>query len=270
MVDAGRLETMAELKRRRANMRRRLRQNPASVRFWRQDMPDSDERDCRYCGKRFLPESGRPCPIPGASPSVAAYQARAFCSVDCVDWSGYTTEDETRAGRMKLTALAPISDRDIFARDGWTCYLCGRPTPPELVGTKDGRAPSLDHVVPISRHGTHAPDNVRCACRRCNTEKGSRTLWEIAIMPLPPRMFPSEALFMMAEPPTLEQLVSMWRHSRFDGDDARETWNLPPHPLLAGVRAVLDPLCDAWIDGATARAREQRKAAVDEQRIRPT
>lgn len=46
------------------------------------------------------------------------------------------------------------------------CYLCGGP--PE----------HLDHIVPLSRGGTHTPDNVAWACAPCNLSKGSKTLEE--------------------------------------------------------------------------------------------
>lgn len=37
---------------------------------------------------------------------------------------------------------------------------------------------TLDHVVPLSRSDTHAEDNLIACCRRCNREKGNRTLAE--------------------------------------------------------------------------------------------
>jgi len=34
----------------------------------------------------------------------------------------------------------------------------------------------VDHIVPISRGGRHAADNIQIACQRCNTSKGDRML----------------------------------------------------------------------------------------------
>ena len=71
-------------------------------------------------------------------------------------------------------AYQPINPYTIFYRDNWTCQMCGKPTPMELRGTKDHNAPELDHIIPLSRGGTHAICNVQCACRRCNGLKGDK------------------------------------------------------------------------------------------------
>lgn len=34
--------------------------------------------------------------------------------------------------------------------------------------------PSLDHIVPLSKGGTHAADNVQLACMQCNRKKWTR------------------------------------------------------------------------------------------------
>src|ERR1700733_9095815 len=52
-----------------------------------------------------------------------------------------------------------ISRRSVFARDGHRCQYCG------------AQAENIDHVVPRSRGGPHAWDNVVAACRRCNALK---------------------------------------------------------------------------------------------------
>lgn len=59
---------------------------------------------------------------------------------------------------------APLSRRAVFLRDGGQCQYCGR------------RAESIDHVVPRSKGGPHAWENVVAACRRCNTSKRDRLL----------------------------------------------------------------------------------------------
>ena len=59
-----------------------------------------------------------------------------------------------------------LSRRGVFARDGHRCQYCG------------DRAETLDHVVPRSRGGVHAWDNVVAACRPCNVHKADRLLNE--------------------------------------------------------------------------------------------
>lgn len=59
---------------------------------------------------------------------------------------------------------------DIIERDGSVCYLCGKDcTPKEL---------HLDHVIPLSRGGSHSPDNLKVSCALCNLSKGAMTASE--------------------------------------------------------------------------------------------
>lgn len=63
---------------------------------------------------------------------------------------------------------------EIFERDGWRCHLCQRPvdrtaTVPALL------APTIDHLLPLSKGGADAPDNVATAHFQCNSIKGART-----------------------------------------------------------------------------------------------
>jgi 5-methylcytosine-specific restriction endonuclease McrA len=34
---------------------------------------------------------------------------------------------------------------------------------------------TIDHIIPLSRGGSHSFDNLTCACLKCNAEKGNRT-----------------------------------------------------------------------------------------------
>jgi 5-methylcytosine-specific restriction endonuclease McrA len=63
-----------------------------------------------------------------------------------------------------------ITTRAVAERDGWTCYLCGCEV--------TQRTYTMDHVIPVSRGGLHEWGNLRCACRRCNSRKGAKTLEE--------------------------------------------------------------------------------------------
>ncbi len=67
----------------------------------------------------------------------------------------------------------PLTRRNLFQRDGHRCQYCGR----------SGIALSIDHVLPRSRGGTDAWENVVTACLPCNVRKGNRTPREAA-MPL--------------------------------------------------------------------------------------
>jgi 5-methylcytosine-specific restriction endonuclease McrA len=55
----------------------------------------------------------------------------------------------------------------LFRRDAYLCLYCG--------GNFHYDALTRDHVVPISRGGLDAWENVVTACFRCNNLKGNRT-----------------------------------------------------------------------------------------------
>ena len=80
--------------------------------------------------------------------------------------------------KVPYRAVVPISRKGVLARDQHRCVYCGQ------------QATSLDHVVPRSRGGAHAWENVVAACGRCNHHKADRTLadlgWRLRRAPLAP------------------------------------------------------------------------------------
>jgi 5-methylcytosine-specific restriction endonuclease McrA len=40
--------------------------------------------------------------------------------------------------------------------------------------------PTIDHIAPISKGGTHTWDNVGLACKRCNSLKSNNTVFDTA------------------------------------------------------------------------------------------
>ena len=80
----------------------------------------------------------------------------------------------------------------LWARDRWTCWLCGLPVPPmqafdkgfliecgwwapgeRLRGSPFKAQPTRDHVVPVHRGGRGDNGNIRLAHRVCNTDRHS-------------------------------------------------------------------------------------------------
>ena len=85
----------------------------------------------------------------------------------------------SRYVRVPHNRMVAVNRRTVFARDGHRCQYCG------------SAAESIDHVVPRSRGGLHAWDNVVAACRRCNARKEDRLPHEAGLVlhrpPAPPR-----------------------------------------------------------------------------------
>jgi 5-methylcytosine-specific restriction endonuclease McrA len=69
--------------------------------------------------------------------------------------------------RIPYRHSVPLSRRALFARDGGRCVYCSAP------------AASIDHVLPRSRGGAHAWENVVSACHKCNHLKADKTLKEL-------------------------------------------------------------------------------------------
>lgn len=66
--------------------------------------------------------------------------------------------------KVPYQARVSLNRRAVFARDGHRCQYCG------------ASAENIDHVIPRSKGGLHAWDNVVASCRPCNTRKRDRLL----------------------------------------------------------------------------------------------
>ena len=78
---------------------------------------------------------------------------------------------QKRRKRILRAATNTIDKIAVFEAAGWRCAICGRHTPPRAKGKEKPDSPTLDHIVPFSRGGTHTLDNVQLACGACNSSK---------------------------------------------------------------------------------------------------
>ena len=62
--------------------------------------------------------------------------------------------------RVPYRSRVPLSRRAVFARDGHKCQYCSK------------AAENIDHVMPRSRGGPHAWDNVVASCRAVQRAQG--------------------------------------------------------------------------------------------------
>lgn len=74
-------------------------------------------------------------------------------------------------GRLRHSAkgelVPPLSNRELFQRDGGLCMYCGLSHPESTL--------TRDHVRPLSQGGRDNWKNVVSACKSCNQAKGPRT-----------------------------------------------------------------------------------------------
>jgi 5-methylcytosine-specific restriction endonuclease McrA len=61
--------------------------------------------------------------------------------------------------------IVKLSKAEIFRRDNYICQYCGKKT----------TNLTIDHVIPRSKGGEHAWENLVAACPGCNHKKGGRT-----------------------------------------------------------------------------------------------
>lgn len=65
--------------------------------------------------------------------------------------------------KVKRRPFRPTERISIYTRDRGICGICGEFVPPNEA--------TIDHIVPISKGGTYALENLQCCCRRCNLLK---------------------------------------------------------------------------------------------------
>jgi len=125
-------------------------------------------RVCKNCGKEFCIE-------------LSDYHSEIYCSEACQKRCHDRIKRDKRIRRMKAREMdQDITLEKLFKRDGGTCYLCGRECDWDDWKVIDGQFvagesyPSIDHVKPISKGGAHTWENIKLACRHCNTVKGWR------------------------------------------------------------------------------------------------
>lgn len=77
--------------------------------------------------------------------------------------------------RTRVVEVESFRNVDVFERDGWVCGICGGDVDRDLVWP-DHMSASLDHIVPVSKGGTHTLDNVQCSHFICNSLKQAEVL----------------------------------------------------------------------------------------------
>lgn len=104
-----------------------------------------------------------------------------FCSESCRDNHTKQTITEShrrRRARKRTGIIETIRPEQIYIRDKYKCWICGC----KVVSTygKDScinkDAATLDHVIPLAKGGTHTKDNLKTACRQCNSIKSDNII----------------------------------------------------------------------------------------------
>jgi hypothetical protein len=132
---------------------------------------------CSDCGKLTWPSRQREAPTcqpcrrsaPAHGTRKGYRENRCRCDL-CKQW----VADQWRAQYRRLRArgsarlrITPELRADIYERDDWTCRICLEPVDRDAEPLTSWY-PTLDHITPQSRGGTHDPSNLRTAHHWCN------------------------------------------------------------------------------------------------------
>lgn len=152
---------------------------------------------CRWCRKEFIsaindrgslrdrkhakccsPECGARYAVRVRMYSGRCRQCNALCETlvcsDCRNKNQRAALHRNRMLRRGAKTAEGYDPFEIAIRDGWICHLCNGSVAPHLRGTKGGDAPTIDHLIPISKGGLDTIDNVKLAHWSCNSRKGNR------------------------------------------------------------------------------------------------
>lgn len=86
-----------------------------------------------------------------------------------------------RRARQMNVSYELVDPIKVFKRDSWKCKICGVNTPQKLRGTYDDNAPELDHIIPLSKGGSHTYINTQCLCRKCNRAKSNKLIGQLIL-----------------------------------------------------------------------------------------
>lgn len=125
---------------------------------------------CAQCGEGF----------------VSARRGVRYCSVMCRKRVGYKKKEITRRMRISKNGKThwDISIDKLIKKDRGVCHICGDRVDKNDYKHISGayiaglRHPSIDHIMPLSKGGTHTWDNVKLAHMGCNALKNDREIYE--------------------------------------------------------------------------------------------
>lgn len=73
-----------------------------------------------------------------------------------------------RRSRKRDAVIEKFPIKKIFTRDGMRCHLC--------LGTVEKSEASVDHLIPVVRHGAFAEWNLMIAHSKCNKSRGTKAV----------------------------------------------------------------------------------------------
>lgn len=138
-----------------------------TVEFWHKDSNQSDgwDKQCKTCKA----ERRRDYYERHAEAEKALVQEWRRLNPD----AHRSQHNVRRARKITNGPIEPVSYFQVFQRDRGVCGLCSGDIDKNLKWP-DPACGTLDHVIPLSRGGSHTYENVQLAHASCNSSKGNR------------------------------------------------------------------------------------------------
>jgi 5-methylcytosine-specific restriction endonuclease McrA len=134
---------------------------------------NGNKHKCDNCNKEYTLFERGGCRVNPQSKTLTKY-----CSKECkktlteqVKKEEKARTSQTRRARKKSVISEPIWRKKVFERDNYKCYICGCKVylHKQLTFAKDKA--TLDHIIPLSKGGSHTYGNIKTACGLCNSYK---------------------------------------------------------------------------------------------------
>jgi 5-methylcytosine-specific restriction endonuclease McrA len=112
---------------------------------------------------------------------VASSIKKRYCSKKCsslINWR--TQKHKRRAWKRDGQRGESIGLPELLKRDKYICGLCHRKIK-ESLRYPHPQSPSLDHIVPLSKGGSHEWKNVQSSHHACNQAKRSKPMGQLRI-----------------------------------------------------------------------------------------
>lgn len=131
-------------------------------------------RQCLWCSSEFAPSKG--------THRYCTAACRSLADVDR-NRDAYNRRNAERRARERGARVGESFTRQqIFDRDRYICQLCLTPIDWRLTG-RHPLAPSLDHIVPLNKGGSHTWGNVWTAHFSCNASKSDDDTVQVLSVP---------------------------------------------------------------------------------------
>ena len=128
---------------------------------------------CKECGKEYTPREY----VEDAG--LKTFSNCGFCSVSCRKRSARKKQKDIKTIRHRVKKYGCVFDssvtlKKLIERDGLRCHICGGMCDPNDHGWTEHfgpTSPTIDHIYPLSKGGSHTWDNVQVAHALCNSKK---------------------------------------------------------------------------------------------------